>query len=267
MGERRIRRRGGLPRPPGVGERKTPDARPNGARAVPAGLHTLGGGRKAGAPWVAWVLLVTPNNRTQPTSAVRQPRGVEDATPYGWVRDVSISITVSGCANATNLCPPLGSPERGAVAARSGVTEGLVQRGCDAISLPVILRKGRRGRRPLRWVRDERCGIRRDGCGSLTPHQWCAGCARGIGCVGRWTRGWRAVENAGVIGHAGHPQPSRPGNLATTVHRGRCTLRATAKPALRHTSQRVRKTIPHGSAETYSHAQPVGGGVPDAPSV
>ena len=33
----------------------------NGARAVPAGLHTLGGGHEAGAPWVAWVLSVTPD--------------------------------------------------------------------------------------------------------------------------------------------------------------------------------------------------------------
>ncbi len=31
----------------------------NGARAVPAGLDTLGDRRGAGAPWVAWVLSVT----------------------------------------------------------------------------------------------------------------------------------------------------------------------------------------------------------------
>ena len=31
----------------------------NGARAAPAELHTLGCGREAGAPWVAWVLSVT----------------------------------------------------------------------------------------------------------------------------------------------------------------------------------------------------------------
>ena len=123
---------------------------------------------------------------------------------------------------------------------------------------------GRRGRRPLRWVRNERCGIRRDGCGSLTPHQWCAGCARGIAYVGLWTRGGRTVENAGAIGHAGHPRQRCPGGHATAVHRGRCTLHAAAKPALRHTSQRVRKTIPHGSAKTYPIAHPVGGGVPDA---
>ena len=33
----------------------------NGARAVPAGLDTLGCGRKAGAPWVTRVRLVTPD--------------------------------------------------------------------------------------------------------------------------------------------------------------------------------------------------------------
>ena len=71
-----------------------------------------------------------PNVRTQPTPAIPQPRGVEDAAPYGRVRDVGISITVSRCVNAANLRPPLGSPERGAVTALCAVTEGLVQRGC-----------------------------------------------------------------------------------------------------------------------------------------
>ena len=35
--------------------------------------------------------------------------------------------------------------------------------GCKQPASSVIRRKGRRGRRPLRWVCDERCGIRRDG--------------------------------------------------------------------------------------------------------
>ena len=112
----------------------------------------------------------------------------------------------NGCVNAASLRPPFGSPERGAVAARSGVTEGLVQRWCGKTTLPVnrlragvearpydvweggcdkpeypvdrrrrtgdgapydvwegvsvkpklsvIQRKGRRGRRPLRWSQD-----------------------------------------------------------------------------------------------------------------
>ena len=40
-----------------------------------------------------------------------------------------------------NLLPRLGSPERGAVAAFCAVTEGLVQRGCGAPTLPVIPRR------------------------------------------------------------------------------------------------------------------------------
>ena len=32
---------------------------------------------------------------------------------------------VNRCVNAANLCPPLGSPERGAVTAQRAVTEGL----------------------------------------------------------------------------------------------------------------------------------------------
>ena len=43
----------------------------------------------------------------------------------------------NGCVNAASLRPPFGSPERGAVAARSGVTEGLVQRWCGKTTLPV----------------------------------------------------------------------------------------------------------------------------------
>ena len=34
---------------------------PNGARAVPAGFHTLGCGHKAGAPWMTRVLSVEPD--------------------------------------------------------------------------------------------------------------------------------------------------------------------------------------------------------------
>ena len=82
---------------------------------------------------------VTPNVRNQPTPAVTRPRGVEDAAPYGQKRNHGISIVVSRCAIAANFRPPLGSPERGAVAAQCAVTEGLVQGGCGAITLPVNL--------------------------------------------------------------------------------------------------------------------------------
>ena len=124
---------------------------------MPAKLHTLGGGREVGAPWVTRSKLVRPNVRNQPTLAVTRTRGVEDAAPYGQVRDVGCGIVVNKCAIAANLLPPLGSPERGAVAARSGVTEGLVQgrvRCSHAIRQP---RPGGRGSPPLRgvgrWVR------------------------------------------------------------------------------------------------------------------
>ena len=43
----------------------------------------------------------------------------------------------NGCVNAASLRPPFGSPERGAVAALCGVTEGLVQRWCGKTTLPV----------------------------------------------------------------------------------------------------------------------------------
>ena len=106
----------------------------NGARAVPAGLHTLGGGREADAPYQTLELSATPAIRANVTPAVTQPRGVEDAAPYGRVRDVGVSIVANRCVNAANLLPPLGSPERGAVTAQRAVTEGLVQGGCGAIT-------------------------------------------------------------------------------------------------------------------------------------
>ena len=42
----------------------------NGARAVPAGLHTLGGEREAGAPWVTRVQSATHNSCNEPGPAV-----------------------------------------------------------------------------------------------------------------------------------------------------------------------------------------------------
>ena len=91
------------------------------------------------------------------TPAIPQPRGVEDAAPYGQQRDVGICIAVNSCANAANLCPPLGSPERGAVTARSDVTEGLAQGWCGAITSSANLRRAGVEDKPLRreavWVR------------------------------------------------------------------------------------------------------------------
>ena len=79
-----------------------------------------------GAPWETRLRLVTPDGCNHPTPAVIRPRGVEDAAPYGQQLNVGIRIVINRCVNAANLLPPLGSPERGAVAARRAVTEGLV---------------------------------------------------------------------------------------------------------------------------------------------
>ena len=152
------------------------------------------------APYQTPSQSATPTIRTQPTPAIPQPRGVEDAAPYGREENHGISIVVNKCTNPANIRPRLRSTERGAVAAHCAMTEGLVQRGCGVPALPVdrrrerawrwggawnrrrrssnggapgtvrpttrdvtlsnnptssaIQRKGRRGRRPLRWLRD-----------------------------------------------------------------------------------------------------------------
>ncbi len=76
-----------------------------------------------------------------------------------------------------NPLPPLGSPERGAVTARSGVTEGLVQRRCGHTSVIRKPRPGGRGSPPLRGV-------------------------------GRWVRG---------TGVGGHPANGAPGTVRPTT--------------------------------------------------
>ena len=93
------------------------------------------------APWETRVKSVTPVIRNQPTPAIPQPRGVEDAAPYGRLRDVGVSIVVNSCANAASLRLPLGSPERGAVAALCAVTEGLVQREWGVPTLSINPRR------------------------------------------------------------------------------------------------------------------------------
>ena len=107
---------------------------------------------------MTWVQLVTPNGCNQLAPAIPQPRGVEDAAPYGRQLNVGISIVVNKCAIAANLLPPLGSPERGAVTARSGVTEGLVPALVRRTSVASQPAPGGRGSPPLRrvgrWVRE-----------------------------------------------------------------------------------------------------------------
>ena len=115
---------------------------------------------------------VTPSIRTQPTPAISQPRGVEDAAPYGHQRNAGVSIVVNSCINAASLRPPLGFPERGAVAALCAVTEGLVQGGCGVPALSVNRRKDGLGdgeARAIGAVRRAtaahrgRCALRREG--------------------------------------------------------------------------------------------------------
>ena len=104
------------------------------------------------APYQTPSQSATPNVRTQPTPAIPQPRGVGDAAPYGRQRNVGVSIAVNRCTNAANLIPPLGSPERGAVAAHCAVTEGLVQRGWGVPTLSVNQRRAGVEDKPLRGV-------------------------------------------------------------------------------------------------------------------
>ncbi len=127
-------------------------------------------------------------------------RGVGDAAPYGQKLNHGISIVANRCVSAANLCPPLGSPERGAVAARSAVTEGLVQGRCGVPTLPVIPRPGGRGSPPLRGV-------------------------------GRWVRKIkrRLSTDAGAGVEAGwRVEPTSAVNRQT-AHRGRCALRCVGK--------------------------------------
>ena len=52
------------------------------------GIAYVGLWTEAGTPWETWVLSVTLNVCVYRTPAITQPRGVEDAAPYGWVRDI-----------------------------------------------------------------------------------------------------------------------------------------------------------------------------------
>ena len=92
----------------------------------------LGGEHEADTPEVTRMLSVGPDVCNQRGPAVTRTRGVEVAAPYGREGNHGICIVVNKCSNAVKLRPPLGSPERGAVAPQSGVTEGLVQGRCDA---------------------------------------------------------------------------------------------------------------------------------------
>ena len=173
----------------------------------------------------------TPTIRNHPTPAVTLPRGVEDAAPYGRQQNVGIRIAVNRCVNAASPHPPLGSPERGAVAAPCAVTEGLV---------PAWVQCNNVARQPTQphpvgagfHARPASVKGRR-GCARM---KWCAGGAREIAYVGRWVQGGRAVGEAGATGQAGRLRLTHPGNPANTGRRGRRPLRTAAKTDLRHTT-------------------------------
>ena len=121
-----------------------------------------------------------------------------------------------------HLRPSLGSPERGAVAALCAVTEGLV---------PTLVRRNHVARQPTHPIVGEGFHARPAlvyGRRRFARPKWCAGCARGISYVGLWTQSGCTVDDAGAVGRAGRVRLTQLGNPAATVHRGRCTLRATA---------------------------------------
>ncbi len=177
-----------------------------------------------------------PNVRTQPTPAIPQPRGVEDAAPYGRQRNAGISIVVNRRANAANLRPPLGSPERGAVTALCAVTEGLGQRWCarknGARAAPAgydTWGGGREASAPFAsWSKSATPAIRANVAPAITQ-PWCT--------------------------EDGAPYGQQRNERCSMEHKG-CRQ-----------SQTINSSPPHGFAEAHPIEQPVGGGVFDAPSV
>ena len=177
------------------------------------GRRTVG---DAGAVGQAKPLRLTQPRHSSEHGASRTPPLTGDSGTQVSASRQRVAQTSQTSAHA------LGSPERGAVTARSGVTEGLVQRGCDAISLPVIRRKGRRGRRPLRWVRDIRCGMWGNGCGSRRLPMVRGLCPRNIN---RWSvnarlmhRGKHGQNRAGPTVASNLPRRSRDRGAPRTVH-------------------------------------------------
>ena len=170
-------RRGGLPRPPGVGCRTT-SVRPcemvRGLRPRDCIRWAVdGGGRAVSNTGV----IGHAGHPHLPHPGSHATRGVEDAAPYGREENHSIRNVVNMRVDAASLRPPLGSPERGAVAALCAVTEGLVQRRCGVVMLPVNLRIPRRAGFHARPAWDE-------GPPRFARTKWCAGGAREIEYVG-----------------------------------------------------------------------------------
>ena len=97
--------------------RLTPPRRTKGAREVGAGYDTWGDGREASTQYQTRVPPATPDIRTNFTPAIPRTRGVEDAAPYGRVRDVGCGIVVNRCAKATASTQP-SAPLKGELSRR-----------------------------------------------------------------------------------------------------------------------------------------------------
>ena len=164
-----------------------------------------------------------------------------------------------------HLHPPLGSPERGAVAALCAVTEGLVQRGCGAITLqvnPRISPQGRASTPARRRLTDNVGAPVKNGARAVPAglHTW--GGKRYRAHRIKRGRNRSCPTSAANLSRRSHdrgaPRTVRPtGNCVSNVavHNVTCTENHT------HTARPL-----HGSAETLPIATTVGGGVLDAPS-
>ena len=92
---------------------------------------------QAGRAWKPTPTMCGECFGAEPAPCVDRRRGVGDAAPYGWVRNVSCGIVVNSCAIAANLLPRTRLPFQGS---RGGWVRcgGVVRRptvGCGATTL------------------------------------------------------------------------------------------------------------------------------------
>ena len=186
--------------------------RTNGARAVPAGLHMLGNKRyrvhriKRGCC------------RSRRTSATNPPRQSRSHGAPRTVHPTAVSETNVAAYDAT-----------GAENHTSRLRKNVPYRNH---------RRGRRPRRPFRWIMDDVGSTRQP---TSAPAQMVRG-----RCPRDWIRGEAditvsTVGNAVAGGHAERPHPPHPGNHATAGRRGRRPLRVVAKRRYQHRGKQLRK--------------------------
>ena len=191
MGELRTPRRGGLPRPPGVGERKTSDARKNGARAVPAGLDAWGSRRRrTHRGWRGC-------GRPRLTSASTAPRQSHDrgasrtppltaGTKHALRRERQRMQLPHASQKVRGLCPRYYIRWTVEVTVRTVGNVGAIghaghpRQRCPGNHSTVV----HRGRCTLRAIAKRTLRHMTQCMRFPRAYQWCAGCARGIGCVG-----------------------------------------------------------------------------------